>query len=195
MYVIGLTGGVGSGKTEAAHMLAQIAEADILLADELGHLAMEKDTKGYYQIIQCFGTSILDEQGNICRNKLANIVFDREEELEKLNGIVHPIVKDYLETYISDRKNRKGYIVLESAIMFETGCDALCNEIWYVYVPVNVRKERLKQSRGYSNEKSESIMKQQLQDDEFIKRCQRTIKNDCGLEELRKKLEKEFFLL
>lgn len=192
MYVIGLTGGVGSGKTEAAHMLARIADAEILLADKLGHLAMEKDTKGYQQIVQCFGTSILEEQGNICRERLANIVFGKKEELEKLNGIVHPIVKEYLQTYIADRKEQRGYIILESAIMFETACDALCDEIWYISVPVDIRKERLQQSRGYSKQKSESIMQQQLQEEEYKSRCHRTIENDGDLEELHHKLKKAF---
>lgn len=192
MYVIGLTGGVGSGKTEAAHRLAEIAGAEILLADELGHLAMEPGTKGYAKIISAFGKEILQEDGSICRNRLAQLVFGNQERLIQLNRIVHPIVKQYLKEYIAQRKEQNGYIVLESAIMFETGCDLLCDEIWYVYVPVEKRKQRLWESRGYSEEKTEQIMGQQLRKEEFERRCQVTIPNESTLESLSEQLKKYF---
>lgn len=192
MYVIGLTGGVGSGKSEAAHMLAEIAQAEILLADNFGHLAMEKGTQGYYRIVEHFGEKILDEHREISREKLAEIVFSKQKELQILNRIVHPIVKDYLKRYINERKEQKGYIVLESAIMFESGCDALCDEIWYVFVPAIVRKERLRQSRGYTEQKTEQIIKQQLGEEEFKSRCQITIANEGTLEDLNNLLKSAF---
>lgn len=192
MYVIGLTGGVGSGKTVAAHKLAQIADAEVLIADELGHLIMKKGEKGYQRIVQTFGAEILDEQGEIARDRLSKIVFSEEEALKKLNQIVHPAVKEYLEEYIAKRKTQKGYLILETAIMFETGCDLLCDEIWYIYVPSALRKERLECSRGYSEQKSEAIMQKQLSEEEFLHRCKHVIKNDGSLEELTERL-KEFF--
>ncbi|MDD7402317.1 MAG: dephospho-CoA kinase [Butyribacter sp.] len=195
MYVIGLTGGVGSGKTEAAHMLAQIADAPILLADELGHLAMEPGTEGYQQIIAAFGKMVVGEDGSILRNRLAQIVFQDEQKLQQLNDIVHPVVKKYLKEYIEERKNQDGYIILESAIMFETGCDAFCDEVWYIYVPADVRKARLGESRGYSEDKSEQIIRQQLSEDEFRKRCSRTVSNAGSLEMLRKELQQTFTLV
>lgn len=192
MYVIGLTGGVGSGKSEAAHMLADIAQAEILLADNLGHLAMEKGTQGYRQIVEHFGEIILDEHREISRGTLAEIVFSKQKELQILNGIVHPIVKEHLKQYIDERKEQKGYIVLESAIMFETGCDTLCDEIWYVFVPARVRKERLRQSRGYTEQKTEQIMKQQLEEEEFKNRCQIIIANEGSLDDLNNLLKNAF---
>lgn len=196
MYVIGLTGGVGSGKTVVAHGLAEITGAQVLLADELGHLIMEKGEKGYQEIVQAFGEEILDEQGKISREALAGIVFAEEEKLQKLNQIIHPAVKAYIRDYIEERREEEGFLVLETAIMFETGCDMLCDEVWYVYVPEEIRMARLAKNRGYSREKSQSIMKQQLLEREFRRRCKRTVCNDGNLEmlgqNLRRLLSDEF---
>lgn len=192
MYVIGLTGGVGSGKTVAAHKLAQIADAEVLIADELGHLVMKKGEKGYQRIVDTFGTGILDEKGEIVRDRLSRIVFSEEEALAKLNQIVHPAVKEYLKEYIEERKEQEGYLILETAIMFETGCDLLCDEIWYISVPASLRKERLGENRGYSQEKSESIMQKQLSEEEFMRRCQHVIQNDGSIEQLTERLQESF---
>ncbi len=188
MYVIGLTGGVGSGKTVAAHQLAKITKAELLIADELGHLVMQKGKKGYRQIIDVFGEKVLDKQGEIDRNQLSSIVFSNAEALRQLNGIIHPAVKEYITEYIAARKGQKGLLILETALMFETGCDTLCDEIWYIHVPPEIRKERLKKHRGYSSEKSESIMKRQLQEEAFLNRCPKVIENDKSIEELVNKL-------
>lgn len=188
MYVIGLTGGVGSGKTVVAHKLAEITGAQILLADELGHLVMRKGEKGYQEIVRVFGKEILDEQGNICREALAEVVFAEEEKLQELNQIIHPAVKEYIRSYIEERRREDSFLVLETAIMFETGCDVLCDEVWYVYVPEEIRMERLAKNRGYSDEKSQSIMNQQLSGEEFRRRCSRTICNEGDMELLEQRL-------
>lgn len=188
MYVIGLTGGVGSGKTVVAHTLAEITGARVLLADELGHLVMEKGEKGYQEIVRTFGEEILDEQGKVNRETLAGIVFADEGKLEMLNQIVHPAVREYLRNDIEKRRAEEGFLVLETAIMFETGCDTLCDEVWYVHVPEEIRMERLAKNRGYSGEKSRSIMKQQLSEREFRRRCKRVICNDGNLEALERNI-------
>ena len=87
MYVIGLTGGVGSGKTVAAGRLADIADAELLIADDLGHLVMEKGKRGYQEIVGTFGSNILDGQGEIDRRKLSELVFGDSEQLEKLKAL------------------------------------------------------------------------------------------------------------
>ncbi len=195
MYVIGLTGGVGSGKTEAAKMLAKIAGAEILIADELGHQVMKKGEAGYRKIAECFGTDILDEHGEIARDKLSALVFSKEAALAKLNDIIHPAVKSYLDNYIEERREKAGYLILETALMFETGCDLLCDEIWYIYVPSPLRKERLASGRGYSEQKSNGIMEKQLSEEAFLKRCHCVVKNDGSLWELEGKLREQFALV
>ena len=113
MYVIGMTGGVGSGKTQAACLLKEIASAELLIADELGHVAMEKGTDGYDEIIESFGTDILDADGQISRTVMAEKVFHDKERLALLNGIIHPKVKAYIRQYIDDRKDQEGVLILE----------------------------------------------------------------------------------
>ena len=190
MYVIGLTGGVGSGKTAVADKLAELAGAELLIADELGHLVMKKDTEGYHKVVEAFGTGILDIQGEIDRKRLSKIVFEDSGALERLNQIIHPAVKAYLKEYIDKRRGEEGCLVLETAIMFETGCDELCDEVWYVCVPSEIRIERLAANRGYSEEKSQAIMKKQLEEEEFRRRCTREIWNGGSVQELEAEIRK-----
>ena len=190
MYVIGLTGGVGSGKTVAAGRLADIADAELLIADDLGHLVMEKGKRGYQEVVGTFGSNILDGQGEIDRRKLSELVFGDSEQLEKLNRIIHPAVKSYLKDYIDKRRAQEGILVLETAIMFETGCDELCDEVWYVYVPPEIRIERLAAGRGYPEEKSQAIMERQLEEDEFRKRCRHELWNGGSMQELEEGIKK-----
>ncbi|MBR1743983.1 MAG: dephospho-CoA kinase, partial [Lachnospiraceae bacterium] len=162
MYIIGLTGGVGSGKTEAAKLLQELSGAELLLADELGHLVMKKGTGCYEKIVERFGNEILAVDGEIDRKHLSELVFHDSEKLQALNDIVHPAVLSYMQTYIRERKEKQGFLILESAIMFESGCDRLCDEVWYISVSREIRERRLLESRGYSSEKSSSIITKQM---------------------------------
>lgn len=189
MRVIGLTGGIGSGKTVAANILQELLSAELLITDHLGHIAMEKDSAGYVQILETFGEELKDDSGEIDREQMAKIVFSDEKKLQMLNEIIHPIVIAYIEDYIAKRKEKKGVIILESAILFESGCDRLCEEIWYLYVPEDIRKARLKEGRGYSDAKSDSIMEKQMAAESFRKRCQREIVNSGDVAMLRRGLE------
>ena len=101
MYVIGLTGGVGSGKSLAAQMLAEKRNAELLITDELGHTVMEKGGRCYDEILEHFGTELTDTQGEIDRAKLAQKVFADDTERNWLNRLIHPAVIDYVEKYIA----------------------------------------------------------------------------------------------
>lgn len=190
MHVIGLTGGVGSGKSLAAQLLKELAGAELLIADNLGHLAMQKGSAGYEKIVHTFGDGILEPGGEIDRERLAQEVFDKEECLQQLNSIIHPEVKKYIEHYIAQRRTDEGTIILESAILFETGCDSLCDEVWYVRVPEEVRIKRLGESRGYSREKCQAIMAQQMTEEAFRSRCGQTVCNDGSVETLKEELKR-----
>lgn len=192
MYVIGLTGGVGSGKSVAAELLAKTANAKLLIADDLGHVAMEKGSAGYKQIVEYFGEGILGADKEIDRRKLSEIVFGKEEKLQILNQIIHPQVKEYIRQEIETRKDQEGFLVLENAIMFETGCDKFCQEIWYIAVSEEIRRQRLERDRGYSREKSDSIMKKQLSQEEFAQKCHRILPNNGTVKELEKRIKEAF---
>ena len=180
MYVIGLTGGVGSGKSLAAQMLAEKRNAELLITDELGHTVMEKG--------EHFGTELTDTQGEIDRAKLAQKVFADDTERNWLNRLIHPAVIDYVEKYIAGRRKQEGVIVLESALLFESGCDRFCDEIWYIFVSEEIRRKRLADSRGYSQEKITAILKRQMTETEFQKRSDVVIRNDGTPEELESRI-------
>lgn len=184
MKVIGLTGGVGSGKSLAAQLLKEEFHAQLLISDELGHVAMEPGSTGYQKIIERFGEEVLSADGSIHREALAAVIFQDEVARKDLNGIIHPVVLEYIKNYIRERNHQKGIIILESAILFESGCDQFCEEIWYVRVSEETRKKRLAQNRGYSEEKSAAIMAKQLSEEEFLSRCQVVIENNGTKEEL-----------
>ena len=188
MNVIGLTGGVGSGKSVVAEMLKDMYKVELLTADEIGHKVMEQGTDGFREVVSCFGNGITADDGSIDRGRLAEILFGNTEALEKMNSIIHPKVKAYISEYISDRRDKRGIIILESAILYETGCDKLCDEVWYVFVPREVRIKRLAEGRGYSAVKAESIMDRQKPDEFFIERADRVIDNGGSKDELRKSL-------
>ncbi len=189
MRVIGLTGGVGSGKSLVAQILKQETGAELILTDDVGHIVTDKGGSAFDLVVERFGNEIVSETGEIDRKRLADIVFNDKKAIKDLNDIVHPKVKEYIEQYIENRKEKAGNIILESAILFETECDKYCDEIWYVYVPRNIRIERLKDSRGYSVEKCEAVMASQKPDDFYISRSDRVIKNDGSVEKLREYLK------
>ena len=139
MYVIGITGGVGSGKSYAAHRLQEKLGATLLIADELGHVVMEPGRSAYCQIVEHFGQNIVSSDGSIDRAALAEIVFSDVRARDWLNQVIHPAVIEYIRDTIRQNRTRSGILLIETALMYETGCDRLCDEVWLVYVPEEER--------------------------------------------------------
>jgi dephospho-CoA kinase len=187
--VIGVTGGVGCGKSALMNIMKKKYKAKILMADDMGHELTEQGQSAYNRICEEFGTEILAEDGNIDRNMLAEIIYKDDKKRILLNRIVHPCVIEEIRKKLSEWKEEP-LVVLETAILFETGCDRLCDEIWAVLTNRDIRIERLMRSRGYSREKAESIMAKQMTDEEYRKRCHRIIQNDGDFEELEKQIRK-----
>ena len=185
--VIGITGGVGSGKSTALMLLKEKYDAYICMADELGHRAMDQGTGAYIQIVKQFGPDILACNGEINRNALADIVYHDEGRLHCLNRIIHPYVQREIRKQMERCPAR--LFVLETAILFETGCDRLCDEVWGVIAGDEIRIARLMESRGYSREKAESIMRQQMGSGELAERCDVVLVNDGDRQELLDQLE------
>lgn len=189
MFVIGITGGVGSGKSLVAKLVKEKYNAGLLIADELGHLVMQPGSPGYSKIVKRFGEGIIGAGGAVDRKKLADIIFNDDTARSDMNSIIHPEVKSYIGRYINDRKDMDGLIILETAIMYETGCDKFCNEVWYVYVPADIRIKRLSENRGYPEEKSRSIIEKQKPDRFFMEKADRVIDNSGSVESLGLKLD------
>lgn len=189
MRVIGLTGGVGSGKSYVAHRLQELYGTELLIADELGHVAMVPGTDSFDRIVARFGVDLVREDGTLDRKHLADIIFHDPQALEDINAIVHPVVKEYLVDFINRRRGLPGIILLENAILYETGCDAFCDEVWYVSVPEEIRIRRLMSDRGYTEEKSRAMIASQRSELFFRERADRIIDNAGNRQELDKKLE------
>lgn len=179
MKVIGITGGVGTGKSTVLSILKEEYNATIIEADKVAHQLMMPGGATYQPIIEAFGQEILETDGGISRVKLGAIVFSDAEKLNQLNGITHPAVKDFIVNII-EREAARGqdaFVVIEAALLIETGYQDICDEIWYIYSDENVRIQRLMASRGYSKEKCISIMKNQSNEVFYRENCQQVIDN------------------
>ena len=186
--VIGITGGVGCGKSTVMKLLQEQYGAKLLVADELGHQVMEPGTQAYALIRQKFGEDLVLENGQLDRNLLAERIYADERGREKLNAIIHPCVKEMIRQKLEEWREEP-LVCLETAIMFETGCDEFCNQVWCVLTERETRIRRLMESRGYSREKAEAIMRVQLPDEEWIRRCDECVENNGNLSKLLKRLQ------
>lgn len=189
--IIGLTGGVGSGKTFIALRAQEKYGVPVLFADEIGHLALEPGTDTYRKVAAAFGTQILTPDGAVDRKRLGDLVFADSQKLDKLNRIVHPFIEAYIETEIKRlrKETQAQHILLEAAILLESRLVNLCDEIWMVKADDAFRRERLKASRGYTEQKINAIMQVQLSGQEIEKRVQRVIINSGNLVEIDRQLE------
>ena len=175
--VLGITGGAGCGKSTLLSMLEKKKGAKVILADNLGHEVMEPGTECYEQIVALLGSSILDETGHIKREKMAQIIYGDDEKRRQVNEIVHPSVKKEIKERIR-MWQAEPLVVVETALMFESGCDAYCDEVWGIFTDPEIRIDRLLKSRGYSREKSLSIMQKQMSYEELKQKCSHVLFND-----------------
>lgn len=189
--VIGITGGIGSGKSYVLSIMEQKFHCLVMEADRIAWELEQPSGLCYPAILQVFGREILDVDGTIHRQKLGKIVFSNREKLLQLNQIVHPAVKETIQQRIRflQAEQPERDIVIEAALLLEEQYDKICDTIWYIYSDIAVRKRRLKEQRGYSEEKIAAVMKNQLSDEIFRKQCNCIIKNDTTEEELIKQIE------
>lgn len=185
MRVIGITGGVGSGKSALLHYIAQNYNCKIILADEVAHRVKEPGQPCYEKLVELMSSDILNADGTIHKGRMAAKIFESEELLEKVNKIIHPAVKEAILREIADARNEKilDFLFLEAALLIEDGYLNIVDEMWYIYAREEVRRMRLKTSRNYSDEKIDAIMKSQLTEEEFRKHCAFIIDNSKSLKE------------
>lgn len=191
MRVIGVTGGVGAGKSTVLEYLKEKYHAKVILADVVGHEVMEPGTDAYKQILQAFGSGILSADGRIDRKILGSIVFSDKEKLQELNAVVHPEVKrEILKRIAQSEEDGRKYAVVEAALFLEENYDAFCDETWYIYTNEEQRRERLKASRGYTDERIDQILGNQKTHEEFLSRCQFVIDNNGSAEDTCRQIDK-----
>ena len=172
MRVIGVTGGVGAGNSAVLNYIEAHFDARIIKADDVGHLLMMPGQVCYEPVIQLFGEWIVKEVGSLDRETISKIVLEKKEILEKLNAIIHPAVKKYILREIErSKKEETEFFFIEAALLIEEKYDEICDELWYIYCEKEVRMERLRHNRGYSDKKIEQMLKNQLSDEEFESKC------------------------
>ena len=191
MKVIGVTGGVGAGKSEILTYIAENWDAAVVETDEVGYLVMRPGKSCFAPIVELFGPGILQEDGTLDRAKIAELVFGDKELLEKLNAIVHPAVKRYIQKAIDrERELDTDIFIVESALLVEDKYNAICDELWYIYADEETRTERLMKNRGYSKEKILSIFANQLSEDEFSEQCDFEIDNSGDFEDTKEQIKR-----
>ena len=193
MHVIGITGGVGAGKTKILTYLSEHYSCRIILADEVANQLKEPGQKCYEEIVTLLGTQILKPDGTIDRLKMAERIFSDRELLQRVNEIIHPAVKEYILQAIEEerRRDKIDFLFLEAALLIEEGYESVVDELWYIYADEAVRAERLKQNRQYSDEKIQKILRSQLSDAEYRAHCSTVIDNGVALEETYRQIEKK----
>jgi dephospho-CoA kinase len=186
MKTIGLTGGIGSGKSTVAQILAELG-AFVIDADKVGHEIYLPGEEAWQQVTAVFGRDILAPDQTIDRKKLGALVFGSDDARKKLNGIVHPLMFQDIDRRIK-AKRAEGFaklIVVEAAILIEANWLPLADEVWLVVANKNAVINRVAMQRGMTAKDTEARIASQLADDERRKHAQVVIKNDGSLEELR----------
>lgn len=190
MYVLGITGGVGSGKSLVMDYLKTAYGARVLLMDELGHELMAKGAVCYDPILKLFGSEVLAEDGEFNRKAIGQKVFADRKLLEQLNAIVHPAVRKRVEQLIEEgMKQGTDFFFMESALILEEKYDEMCDELWYVYAIESVRRERLKKSRGYSDEKIDLMIRNQQSEEVFRSQSSFVIDNSGSFDQTKAQID------
>ena len=191
MKIIGVTGGVGAGKSTVLNYLEKCYGAKLILADLVGHEVMEPGHEAYEQVVKVFGQEIVSEDKTIDRKALGAIVFADEKKRMILNRIIHPAVRQEILRRLEEVELlHLSYVVVEAALFLEENYDAFCDETWYIYTDEKIRRQRLKESRGYSDERIDQIFRSQKTHEEFQKRCLFMIDNNGSEEETFRQIDR-----
>jgi dephospho-CoA kinase len=184
--VIGLTGGIGTGKSTVTQMLEKLGAA-VIDADKVGHQIYLPDLPAWREIVDSFGTEILNTDRTINRQALGKIVFADPEGLRRLNRIVHPKMFDRMAELIAEVRAQGGVkaVVVEAAVLIEADWTPLVDQVWVVVASEAVVVERLAKQRHLSPEQVRTRIAAQLPDDERLKHAHVVIRNDGSLEDVR----------
>jgi len=187
--VIGLTGGMGSGKSTVSRLLAELG-AVVIDADRVGHEAYQYGTKTWQDLVNTFGQQVVAADGSIDRKKLGAIVFGSLQQLERLNRIVHPRMFEMMKEQIEQfRSQGVKVVVLDAAILFEANWAPLVDEVWVVVAGEEAIIARARARTGLPEEQIRARLRSQMAVEEKVKRAKVVIHNDGAVEELKKRVE------
>lgn len=193
LLFIGITGGIGAGKSEILSYIRKHYKCEIYLADEVAHEVKRPGTECYRALVDLLGKEIINPDGQIDKARMAEKIFADASLLEKVNQLIHPAVKVYLLEHL-EKARAAGEVELffvEAALLIECGYGELVDEMWYIYADEQVRRERLKKARGYSEEKIENIMAKQLPEQKFRENCDFVIDNSGELADSYRQIDRK----
>ena len=184
MKVIGITGGVGAGKSTVVGILQKHYTIEYLHCDAIAHELMEQGGSAHEELLALFGEDLVNADGTLNRSKLYERAF-LGNRVEELNACVHPKVRIYVEDRIASLRAAEfqGMVLIEAALLIEAGYKDICDELWYVHAPIEMRRARLKANRGYSDERVDSIMAEQSTEELFFSKSDFVLYNDASQEE------------
>lgn len=189
MYVVGLTGGIASGKSTVAQLFRDRG-VPVIDADILGHRSYEPGTETYRKVIEAFGEEVVAADGTIDRRVLGSKVFGKPEELRRLTDIVWPAIRRLASEELAELEVAGNELaVLEAAVLLEAGWEDLVDEIWVVVVEPSIAVARLRSRNGLDEEAAWARIRSQLSNEERIRRADVVIENNGTLEELRARFE------
>lgn len=181
--IIGITGGIGAGKSTVLGYIRDNYNALVIFSDDVANDIKKKGYPAYDALVDLLGKEVLSEDGEIDKAKMASAIFNNKNLLKKVNNILHPAVNTFIINII-EKERAKGvydFVFVEAALLIENGYDKIVDELWYVYASEDSRRQRLKASRGYSDEKIDDILGKQLDDATFRKYCSFVIDNSGKL--------------
>ncbi len=188
MLVIGLTGGIGTGKSQVSQLLEEQG-ATIINADLIGHEAYAPQTDTWKEVVAAFG-DVVAENGEIDRRKLGGIVFSDPKALEKLNSIMHPRMYAMIEERIEGlREAGRDTVVVEAAILIEANWTPLMDEVWVTTSPEDQVIERIKGRNNMGEEGARARINSQMTSEERVRHADVVIANDGSVEQLGKKIQ------
>ena len=189
MKIIGLTGGIGSGKSTVSQFLAELG-AVVLDMDKTGHEALQPGTEVWQQVVAAFGKQVVDANGEIDREKLGKIVFGDSEALAQLNQIAHPAIHNAVMAQLEEyRRQGVDVLVLEAPLLVEAGWSSLADEVWVTTAPEATVLQRLEERAELSEKEARARIRSQLPTEERIKHADVVIDTDCRLDELKTKVK------
>lgn len=188
--VIGITGGIASGKTTVSNILKELG-AIIIDADKIAHEILKKSRSGWKEVKNTFGNKILRENGEIDRSYLGEIVFNDRNKLKKLEEITHPLIIDKIKEEIkaaNSIQNGGKPIFLDAALLYESNLDRLVDEVWVIYVDRNTQLRRLMKRDNFTRKQAEKRINSQLSLEKKKEMADRLIDNRVSLKQLKKQV-------
>ncbi|RKW29046.1 MAG: dephospho-CoA kinase [Granulicatella sp.] len=189
MKIVGLTGGISSGKSTVSSYLKQL-KIPVIDADEVARKVVEPNSQGAIEIRKAFGSDVFEEDGSLNRQKLGALIFSNAENRQKLDDLLQPLIKimilDEIEEY---RQKGETMIVLDLPLLFEKYYEELCEEIIVVYIPKELQLERLMRRNQYTKQEALSRIDSQLSIEEKRKRATVLLDNQGTIQQLYQQVE------